>query len=234
MFDEAITYAERHTLHALLIAVDGEIAVTRAGAGREITQPHALYSGTKSFWGITAAAAAHDGLLELDEPIGKTIDEWPARSPLAAVTIRQLLTLTAGYAFGGMGNAVPTPERALEIPLKDEPGAVFTYGGIPLQVFGEVLRRKVAPRYASPHAYLEARVLARIGMTIDRLAAAARRLAAAADRRIRDGARVAQLRQTAARARGRGDLRRTLCAMHDGLGSQSGVWTGTLAGSPRR
>ncbi len=166
-FDAAITYAERHTLHALLIAVHGEIAVTRAGPGWEMTRPHALYSGTKSFWGITAAVAAQDGLLELDEPVGATINEWPARSPQAAVTVRQLLTLTAGYAFGGMGNAVPTPERALEIPLKDEPGAVFTYGGVPLQVFGEVLRRKVAPRYASPHAYLEARVLARIGMTID-------------------------------------------------------------------
>jgi CubicO group peptidase (beta-lactamase class C family) len=41
---------------------------------------------------------------------------------------------------------------------------VFTYGGIPLQVFGEVLRRKLAPRCQSPQAYLAARVLERIGM----------------------------------------------------------------------
>ena len=54
----------------------------------------------------------------------------------------------------------------MQIPLKDEPGSVFTYGGIPLQVFGEVLRRKVAPRFASPQAYLHARVLERIGMSI--------------------------------------------------------------------
>ena len=113
MFDEAITYAERHMLHALVIAVDGSIAVARAGPGRELTQPHALYSGTKSFWGIAAAAAADDGLLDLDEPIGKTIGEWPAGERRSAVTIRQLLTLTAGYAFGGLGNAVPTVERAL-------------------------------------------------------------------------------------------------------------------------
>jgi len=168
MFDAAITYTERHTLHVLLIAVDSEIVVSRTGQDWEIAQPHPLYSGTKSFWGVAAAAAAQDGLLDLDEPAGATINEWPAAAPQAAVTIRQLLTLTGGYAFGGLGNAVPTPARALAIPLKNEPGTVFTYGGIPLQIFGEILRRKVAPAYESPQAYLTARVLTRIGMTIDR------------------------------------------------------------------
>jgi CubicO group peptidase (beta-lactamase class C family) len=167
MFDAAITYAERHTLHALLIALDSEIVVRRAGTGWELTRPHALYSGTKSFWGLTAAAAAQDGLLDLDEPAGATIGEWPPASPQARVTIRQLLTLTSGYGFGGLGNAVPTPAHALEIPLKNAPGVVFTYGGIPLQIFGEILRRKVALAYESPHAYLAARVLAPIGMAVD-------------------------------------------------------------------
>jgi CubicO group peptidase (beta-lactamase class C family) len=162
-------------LHALLIAVDSETVVARAGPDWDIARPHALYSGTKSFWGIAAAAAAQDGLLELDEPAGATIREWAAGAPQAAVTIRQLLTLTSGYGFGGLGNAVPTPAHALEIPLKNPPGTVFTYGGIPLQVFGEILRRKLAPHYASPQAFLAARVLARIGTTVDHW------------RRLRDG-----------------------------------------------
>lgn len=166
MFDDAITYAERHALHALMVTVDGVLAAARCGAGRELEQPHPLYSGTKSFWGVTAAAAAEDGLLALDEPIGAAIPEWPAGSPKAAVTIRQLLSLTAGYGFGGLGNAVPTAQRALEIPLKHDPGTVFTYGGVPLQVFGEILRRKVAPQFASPQAYLTARVLDRIGAKV--------------------------------------------------------------------
>jgi len=116
-------------------------------------------------------------LLELDEPLGPTIPEWPLEWPERGVTIRQLLALTAGYGFGGLGNAVPTAQRALETRLKNDPGTVFTYGGIPLQVFGEVLRRKVAPRFASAHAFVEARVLERIGMTVDNW------------RRLRDGTR---------------------------------------------
>jgi CubicO group peptidase (beta-lactamase class C family) len=166
MFDEAITYAERHTLHALVIARDGKTVVERTAAGRPIAQPHALYSGTKSFWGLTALAAHEDNLLELDEPLGWTITEWPAASARAGVTIRQLLSLTAGYGFGGLGNAVPTGSRALDIPLKTEPGTVFTYSGIPLQVFGEVLRRKLAPRFACAVDYLAARVLDPIGMAV--------------------------------------------------------------------
>jgi CubicO group peptidase (beta-lactamase class C family) len=82
------------------------------------------------------------------------------------VTIRQLLSLTSGYGFGGLGNAVPVPPRALEIALKAEPGTVFTYGGVPLQVFGEVLRRKIAPQFDSPQSYLRVRVLERIGMSV--------------------------------------------------------------------
>jgi CubicO group peptidase (beta-lactamase class C family) len=166
VFDDAITYAERHTLHALIIAVDGEIAVARTANDWMLARPHPLYSGTKSFWGIVAAAAAQDGLLDLDEPVGATISEWPADSPKAGITIRQLLTLTSGYGFGGLGNAVLTPLRALEIPLKHDPGSVFMYGGVPLQVFGEVLRRKVRPLYDGPRAYLHARVLDRIEMSV--------------------------------------------------------------------
>ena len=106
-------------------------------------------------------------MLDLDEPAGATIDEWPPGAPEAAVTIRQLLALTAGYAFGGLGNAVPTARRALDIALKNAPGTTFTYGGIPLQVFGEILRRKIAPHFDSPQTYLTARVLDRIGMAVD-------------------------------------------------------------------
>jgi CubicO group peptidase (beta-lactamase class C family) len=175
MFDAAITYAERHTLHALLIAVDGRIVVERASAEWDLAQPHALYSGTKSFWGLAAAAAQDDGLLALDETAAATLPEWRSDPLKAEVTIRQLLSLTSGHGFGGLGNAVPEPERALAIPLKNTPGTVFTYGGVPLQVFGEILRRKIVPRFASPNAYLRERIFDRIGLTVDRW------------RRLRDG-----------------------------------------------
>jgi len=165
--DAAVTYAERHGLQALLVTRDGETVFELYEDGFDATTPHALYSGTKSFWGPVALAAQDDGLLDLDETVGATFASWDA-GLRKRVTLRNLLQLTSGIGFGGLGNAVPTYDRALEVELKNEPGTAFTYGGIPLQVFGAVLAAKLAPSKRTPHAYLEERILAPIGMTIDR------------------------------------------------------------------
>ena len=154
----AQAYAERHGLHALVVQRGGEIVAETYAAGYDADKPHALYSGTKSFWGVAAIAAQHDGLLHLDEHVAETFPSW-SDGPKALVTLRQLLTLTSGIGFGGLGAAVPPYEKALATPLKDAPGERFTYGGIPLQVFGAVLARKLEARAQTPHAYLRERVL---------------------------------------------------------------------------
>ncbi|GAC1533788.1 MAG: serine hydrolase domain-containing protein [Candidatus Velthaea sp.] len=165
--DSALRYAGRHELHTLVVATPAAIVAERYGTGWDPRTPHALYSGTKSFWGITALAAAEDGLLELDEPVAQTIAEWTGDGHKATVTIRQLLNLTSGYGFGGLGTAVPTAAKAIATPLKHDPGTTFTYGGVPLQVFGEVLRRKLSSRATTPHAYLRERILEPAGVRID-------------------------------------------------------------------
>ncbi len=163
--DAAVAYAERHALRALLVVRDGDVIVERYGGGYDADKPHALYSGTKSFWGVLAVAAQHDGLLDVDEPVARTIPAWSTGAK-ARVRLRDLLQLTSGIGFGGLGAAVPPYEKALAVDLKDEPGAKFVYGGIPLQVFGAVLARKLAARDLSPHAYLRERILDPIGLRI--------------------------------------------------------------------
>jgi CubicO group peptidase (beta-lactamase class C family) len=160
----AAAYADRYAPDALLVARDGSIAHERYAGEFRADTAHALYSGTKSFWGVAAAAAAADGILALDERVGDTIAAWNDDPRKARVTLRELLTLTSGIGFGGLGNAVPTYERALTVAIKDEPGERFTYGGIPLQVFGAVLARKLGPR--TPHEYLAERVLEPAGVAI--------------------------------------------------------------------
>jgi CubicO group peptidase (beta-lactamase class C family) len=65
-----------------------------------------------------------------------------------------------------LGAAVPEYERALATPLKDAPESRFTYGGIPLQVFGAVLARKLADRKLTPQDYLRGRVLEPAGVRV--------------------------------------------------------------------
>jgi CubicO group peptidase (beta-lactamase class C family) len=165
-YDDALAYAQRHDLAALAISVDGNVVLEQYGADWSGDKPHALYSGTKSFWGVTAIAAVQDGLFALDDPVADTITEWRSDSRKALMTIRQLLDLTSGHGFGGLGASVPVAEKAISTPLKNDPGTTFTYGGIPLQVFGEVLRRKLAPTKREPPGYLRERILDPIGVEV--------------------------------------------------------------------
>jgi CubicO group peptidase (beta-lactamase class C family) len=123
-----------------------------------------LASGTKSFCGILAAAAAKDGLLTLDETCAQTLPEWKADNR-AKITIRQLLTLTSGLGGGTLGRP-PTYAQAVAMQAFVSPGARFAYGPAPFQAFGEILRRKLiaAGEQGDPQAYLQKRVLDGIGI----------------------------------------------------------------------
>jgi CubicO group peptidase (beta-lactamase class C family) len=163
----ALAYARAHGLHALVVACDEDELAQAYGEGITRDTPHPLYSGTKSFWGPAALCAQADGLLTLDEPVAETIDAWRDDPWKRRVTLRMLLSLTAGFGFGGLGVSVPTYEGAATMPLKNEPGSRFTYGGIPFQVFGAVLARKLAPLRLTPHEYLRERVLDRAGVRVE-------------------------------------------------------------------
>lgn len=162
----AAAYARAHQLQALVIARGSEIILSEYGNGFSEATPHPLYSGTKSFWGIAALRAQAEGLLELDEPVANTFAAWQEDPWKRRVTLRMLLSLTAGFGFGGLGASVPTFDRALAMPLKNEPGSRFTYGGIPFQVFGAVFSRKLAAKNLSPHEYLRERILTPANVSI--------------------------------------------------------------------
>jgi CubicO group peptidase (beta-lactamase class C family) len=162
----ALEYARSHGLHALVIARGDEIIVQEYGNGFQSDAAHPLYSGTKSFWGVAALRASADGLLELDEPVADTIAVWRDDPWKRLVTARMLLLMTAGFGFGGLGAGVPTYDRALATPLKNEPATRFTYSGISFQAFGALFARKLAPHNLTPHEYLHERVLDPAGVSI--------------------------------------------------------------------
>jgi CubicO group peptidase (beta-lactamase class C family) len=164
--DAALAYVRAHGLDAAVITRGGDILAQEFGEGFDAEAPHALYSGTKSFWGVAAMYACADKLMALDERVAETIEAWRDDPWKRRVTVRMLLSLTAGFGFGGLGASVPVYERALAIPLKNEPGSRFTYGGISLQVFGAFLTRKLATRNVTPHAYLRERILDPAGVQI--------------------------------------------------------------------
>jgi CubicO group peptidase (beta-lactamase class C family) len=165
-YESALAYARKHALQALLVAEGDRIVVQEFADGFTSESAHPIYSGTKSFWGVAAHDAQSDGLLRIDEPVAETFASWQHDPWKRRVTLRMLLSLTSGFGFGGLGGAVPTYDRALALPLRNEPGTVFSYGGIGFQVFGAVLSRKLAARDLTPHEYLHRRVLEPAGVRV--------------------------------------------------------------------
>ena len=112
-----------------------------------------LASGTKSFAGVMLAAAIEDKLVSgFDEKVSDTITEWRSDPRKRRITVRQLLSLTGGVEVGPNGRP-PAYSAAVGFPSRYEPGETFEYGPVPFQAFGELMRRKLAPRNESVAGY---------------------------------------------------------------------------------
>jgi CubicO group peptidase (beta-lactamase class C family) len=170
----AYAQSERFAEAALYSAARRGVSLVVMEGGRTIFEDYPneggpdrdweLASGTKSFCGVIAAAAAADGLLDIDEHCADTLPEWRGDRRVQ-ITIRHLLTLTSGIVDTRIGIA-PSYARAIATPATAEPGAHFAYGPTPFQIFGEIMRRKLAAMRGAKDAaaYLRQRVLNPIGV----------------------------------------------------------------------
>ena len=129
--EAARAYSEARAGVSVLVLRNGEVVCESYGPGGGPDRGHEIWSGTKSFNGLIAAAAVQDGLL----------------------------TLTSGLR-SSVGRA-PGFSEAITAPMAAAPGARFQYGATPFQVFGEVMQRKLTAAGREPDvlAYLKARIL---------------------------------------------------------------------------
>lgn len=136
--------------------------------GHTTNTPHLLASGTKSFSGVMLAAAVDDGLIKsFDEKVSDTITEWKGDPRREKITLRQLLSLTSGIDVG-QNLRPPAYSSAVKSTSRYEPGEKFQYGPAPFQIFGEVMRRKLAPKNETVMDYLKRRIFDPIGLKTDR------------------------------------------------------------------
>jgi len=164
-FRAAAEYSRSQHGVAVLVMRRGEVVFEDYAPGWS-DKPHLLASGTKSFCGVMAACAVQDGLLTLDERVADTLIEWKDDPTKSLVTIRQLLSLSSGVKGGATGSP-PSYRRAVAMAEAiAEPGTRFSYGPIPFQCFGELMRRKLVARNESVEAYLTRRVLAPVGLKV--------------------------------------------------------------------
>src|SRR3984957_3489995 len=163
----ASTYsAERHGFSFLVIQ-DGRVAYESYANGDSANRIAPIFSGTKGFWCVAAAIAVQDGILDFDEPVRDTITEWRSDPNKANIRLRDLLNFTAGIdpAFSLHGRSITDQNQySVRLPVSAPRGESFIYGPSQLQIYSEVLRRKLLPRHLTPEQYLEKRVLRPLGL----------------------------------------------------------------------
>lgn len=173
----AADYSRQRNGEVLLVLRDGKPVFEDAIAGFTVDSPHLLASGTKSFSGIAAAFASEDGLLSLDEKVAETICEWRDDPRKSQVTVRQLLSLSAGLE--SLSNVIDNNQNARAAGISNRaaasigakmlasPGERFIYGPSQFYVFGELMKRKLAAAKSGDGdvvAYLDRKLFKPLGI----------------------------------------------------------------------
>src|SRR6202008_4508540 len=142
----AAKYSESRRGTSVLVMQNGRTIFEHYANGGSAGGRWPIFSGTKSFWGIAALAAVHDGLFKLDDLVSDTITEWKSDPRKSRITIRQLLSQTDGIEGASFLQRPSIRDRnttAIRLPTLAPPGTAFIYGPSHLQIFSELLRRKL-------------------------------------------------------------------------------------------
>lgn len=162
----AAKYSEQSNGLSVLIMKGDKIVFENYQNGHSAEKPWLLASGTKSFSGVMLAAAIEDKLVKsFDEKVSDTITEWKSDAKKSQITLRQLLSLTSGIDAGQIGK-VPGYAESINSSVSFDAGTKFEYGPAPFQIFGEVMKRKLAPKKETVYGYLERRILKPIGLNV--------------------------------------------------------------------
>ncbi|MDQ2812964.1 MAG: beta-lactamase family protein [Actinomycetota bacterium] len=163
------------------IVIDGEL-VHAAGLGeRDLGGPapdagtvFRIASMTKSFTASAVLALRDDGALRLDDPAEAYVPElrgWPPVSPDAArISIRHLLTMTAGFPtddpWGDRQQGLPLAEFAAflarGVRFNWAPGTQFEYSNLGFAILGRVITEVTGAPYPD---HIRDRLLRPLGMT---------------------------------------------------------------------
>lgn len=153
-------------LHSFMLARDGDVIAEGWWSPYRPDRPHMMHSLTKSVAVTGVALALQEKLFAIDDKvIGFFPDELPAivSDNLAAMTVRDLLTMRAGHdaeISGSVWRQIKTSWVAefFKVPVPLRPGTKFVYSSavsfmlsaIVTKVTGQTLRDYMEPRFFKP------------------------------------------------------------------------------------
>ncbi len=162
--------SETPLLSALLIVRDGKLVYEQYAEEYDPDEPLHVWSVSKSITGMAIGLALEEGLLEsLDQTIGELIPERipPGADPrVAGITLEQLLTMTAGWAWDSRVNfarAAETDDLDLMMrrPFQCQPGSCFEYDSGCSNILAAIVEEVSGQHMVD---YLQSRIFAPLGI----------------------------------------------------------------------
>ena len=132
----------------MMLLRHGHVVLEEEWSPYRLTDPHLLFSVSKSFTSTAVGLAIDAGLLSLDDPVVSFFDadELPETisDNLAAMKIRHLLTMTTGHDKDTV-EALSRDRRMVNVFLgldvEHEPGTVFVYNSGATYMLSAILQR---------------------------------------------------------------------------------------------
>ncbi len=162
-FIQEICEKKELDMHGIMIVRDGKIICDAEFGAYKSEFWHAGYSLSKSVAAMAIGMLIDEGKLSLDSKAVKILEKRaPALSQLThkAITVRHLLTMTAGVGFSESGASVEENwvRAFFESFVKSEPGKKFNYNSmntyilscIVKEISGQTLREYLKPRLFEP------------------------------------------------------------------------------------
>ena len=161
--------ASEQEIQTVMLLRDGHVVLEEEWSPYRLTDPHLLFSVSKSFTSTAVGLAIEAGLLSLDDKVISFFDddELPATisDNLAAMTVRHLLTMTTGHSEDTV-EALSRDRRMVKIFLglevEHEPGTVFVYNSGATYMLSAILQRLTGEKLLD---YLRPRLFEPLGIT---------------------------------------------------------------------
>ncbi len=133
-------------VRSVLVSVDGRTTISYSNKRRPTDHAH-VWSVTKSVISILVGIAVDEGRLRVDQTLQELLPRHASSMTpqQASITLRQLLTMTAGFSFdGGLNLTAEDPvDRILSYGLINDPGVAFDYSNVSAHLVAAVLRNAV-------------------------------------------------------------------------------------------
>lgn len=144
--EDAVAYAQSEESYCLLVVKDGELVLERYFGDATADTPMKSWSIAKSYVSAIVGIALDRGELgSIDDSIAQYLPEL-ADDPREAVTLRHLLSMTAGLYqdviddMAGMFTATDMTAKALATTVHAEPGTAWQYSNVAVQLFEPIFR----------------------------------------------------------------------------------------------